>query len=137
MSFGLAARRAAAAYSEVGVATGVSTADPHKLILLLFEGAKAAILSAKMNMELGNIAEKGRLISNAIDIITNGLKASLDFEKGGDLSIKLAALYDYMAQRLLWANMKNDPAALDEVMRLLGEIHGAWAEIAPGSVQAA
>ena len=130
-------RNPTAAYASVGVETSVATADPHKLILLLFEGAKAAILSAKMNMEIGNIAEKGRLISNAIDIITNGLKASLDFEKGGDLSIKLAALYDYMAQRLLWANMKNDPAALEEVMRLLGEIHGAWAEIAPGSIQAA
>ncbi len=130
-------RNPTAAYASVGVETSVATADPHKLILLLFEGAKAAILSAKMNMELGNIAEKGRLISNAIDIITNGLKASLDFEKGGDLSIKLAALYDYMAQRLLWANMKNDPAALDEVMRLLGEIRGAWAEIAPNSGQAA
>lgn len=130
-------RSPAAAYASVGVETSVATADPHKLILLLFEGAEAAILSAKLNMELGNIAEKGRLISNAIDIITNGLKASLDFEKGGDLSIKLAALYDYMAQRLLWANLKNDPAALDEVMRLIGEIHGAWAEIAPGSVQVA
>lgn len=130
-------RNPTAAYASVGIETSVATADPHKLILLLFEGAKAAILSARMNMELGNIAEKGRLISNAIDIITNGLKASLDFEKGGDLSLKLAALYDYMAQRLLWANLKNDPAALDEVMSLLGEIHSAWAEIAPGSVQAA
>lgn len=130
-------RNPTAAYASVGVETSVAAADPHKLILLLFEGAKAAILSAKLNMELGNISEKGRLISNAIDIITNGLKASLDFEKGGDLSIKLGALYDYMAQRLLWANIKNDPAVLDEVMRLLGEIHGAWAEIAPGSVQTA
>ena len=130
-------RNPTAAYASVGVETSVATADPHKLILLLFEGAKAAILSAKMNMELGNIAEKGRLISNAIDIITNGLKASLDFEKGGDLSLKLAALYDYMVQRLLWGNLKNDPAALDEVMHLLGEIHSAWVEIAPGSVQAA
>lgn len=130
-------RNPTAAYASVGIETSVATADPHKLILLLFEGAKAAILSARMNMELGNIAEKGRLISNAIDIITNGLKASLDFEKGGDLSLKLAALYDYMAQRLLWANLKNDPAALDEVMSLLGELHSAWAEIAPGSVQAA
>ncbi len=130
-------RSPAAAYASVSMETSVATADPHKLILLLFEGAKAAILSARMNMELGNTAEKGRLISNAIDIITNGLKASLDFEKGGDLSLKLAALYDYMTQRLLWGNLKNDPAALDEVMHLLGEIHGAWVEIAPGSVRAA
>ncbi len=130
-------RNPTAAYASVSLETSVSTADPHKLILLLFEGAKTAIFSAKLNMEQGNIAEKGRLISNAIDIIINGLKASLDYEKGGDLSLKLAALYDYMAQRLLWANLKNDPAALDEVTSLISEIHGAWAQIAPGSEQAA
>lgn len=130
-------RSPAAAYASVGIETSVLTADPHKLILLLFEGATAAISGAKLNMELGDIAEKGRLISNAIDIISNGLKASLDYEKGGDLSLKLAALYDYMVQRLLWGNLKNDTAALDEVAHLLGEIHSAWVEIAPGSVQAA
>ncbi len=130
-------RSPTAAYASVGLETSVATADPHKLILLLFEGAKTAISAAKLNMEHGNIAEKGRLISSAIDIITNGLKASLDYEQGGDLSQKLAALYDYMAQRLLWANLKNDPSALDEVTHLLSELHGAWAQIAPGSEQAA
>lgn len=130
-------RSPAAAYASVGLETSVPTADPHKLILLLFEGAKVAISTAKLQMAQGNIPEKGRLISNAIDIITNGLRASLDFEAGGDLSEKLAALYDYMVQRLLWANLKNDPAALDEVMRLLGELHGAWVQIAPTNEQAA
>lgn len=130
-------RSPVAAYASVGLETSVPTADPHKLILLLFEGAKVAISSAKMHMMQGNIPEKGRLISNAIDIITNGLRASLDFEAGGDLSAKLAALYDYMAQRLLWANLKNDTAALDEVMRLLSELHGAWVQIAPTNEQAA
>jgi flagellar protein FliS len=130
-------RSPTAAYASVGLETSVPTADPHKLILLLFEGAKVAISSAKMHMTLGNIPEKGRLISNAIDIITNGLKASLDYEAGGDLSAKLGALYDYMAQRLLWANLKNDTAALDEVMSLLSELHGAWVQIAPTNEQAA
>lgn len=130
-------RNPVAAYASVGVETSVPTADPHQLILLLFEGAKIAISAAKMHMAQGNIAEKGSSISKAIDIITNGLNASLDHEAGGDLTIKLGALYDYMAQRLLWANLKNDAAALDEVMRLLSELHGAWAQIAPGNAQAA
>lgn len=88
-------------------------------------------------MTQGNIAEKGSSISKAIDIITNGLNASLDHEAGGDLTIKLGALYDYMARRLLWANMKNNAAALDEVTQLLRELHGAWAQIAPGKELAA
>ena len=88
-------------------------------------------------MTQGNIAEKGSAVSKAIDIITNGLKASLDYEAGGELTLKLSALYDYMAHRLLWANLKNDTAALDEVLSLLNELHGAWAQIAPGNEQAA
>ena len=132
-----APRSPAAAYASVGIETSVPTADPHKLILLLFEGARTAVTTAKLHMARGNIAEKGKLISNAIDIITNGLKASLDFEAGGDLSEKLAALYDYMVQRLLWANLKNDAATLDEVVELLGELHGAWIQIAPAPGQPA
>jgi flagellar protein FliS len=34
-----------------------------------------------------------------------------------------------MARRLLYANLHNDKAALDEVKNLLGEIHGAWVDI--------
>lgn len=130
-------RNPVAAYASVGIETSVPTADPHKLILLLFEGARAAISAAKLQMAQGAIAEKGSAISKAIDIITNGLKASLDIDAGGDLALKLDALYDYMAQRLLWANLKNDAAALDEVLQLLGELHGAWIEIAPSAEQAA
>lgn len=50
---------------------------------------------------------------------------------------QLAALYDYIAARLLWANLKNDVAALDECLNLLGEIHSAWAAIAPSKQAAA
>lgn len=118
-----------AAYKSVGLETTVTSADPHQLILLLFEGAKLAIFDAKQHMAENHVAEKGMAISKAIDIITNGLRASLDLEKGGELAAQLAALYEYMATRLLFANLKNNSAALDEVVSLLGEIHSAWAEI--------
>ena len=130
-------RNAISAYQRVDVDAAIEVADPHKLILLLFEGAKISISASKLHMAQGHIAEKGSAISKAIDIITNGLKASLDYEAGGELAQKLGALYDYMTQRLLWANMKNDAAALDEVLSLLNELHGAWEQIAPGSEQAA
>ena len=130
-------RNPVSAYASVSLETSVAAANPHQLIVLLLEGAKLAILSAKGHMVQGNIVEKGSAISKAIDIISNGLKASLDQEAGGDIAIKLDALYEYMTQRLLWANIKNDPAALDEVSQLLGEILETWRQIAPGSEQAA
>lgn len=114
------------AYRSVDVNSSVSTADPHQLIALLFEGGIAAIAHAKGEMARGNIPQKGAAISKAIDIIENGLSASLNMDAGSDLSEKLKALYDYMVARLLYANLKNDPNALDEVSMLLGEIQEAW-----------
>ena len=108
------------------------SASPHKLILMLFDGAIAAINIAKFELEAGDIAKKGASISKAIDIISNGLKSSLNMETEGDLAERLSALYEYIIKRLLWANMRNDRAALDEAAGLLGEIHSAWSEIAPG-----
>lgn len=119
------------AYAKVGLDTSVTSADPHKLILLLYQGALLAISSAKNQMLRKDIAGKGKSISHAILIIDEGLKSSLDKNAGGELAQNLSALYDYMNQRLLIANLKNDITALDEVSRLLTELKGAWEEIRP------
>ncbi|MBY0483156.1 flagellar export chaperone FliS [Nitrosomonas sp.] len=120
---------AVSAYQRIGVETGVESADPHKLILMLFEGAQEALAKARMHMQHSEIAEKGQMISKAIMIIDHGLKASLDMNAGGDLAIKLQALYDYMTHRLLVANIQNNTEIVNEVNMLLSELHGAWKEI--------
>jgi flagellar secretion chaperone FliS len=118
------------AYARIGIETGVTSASPHKLILMLFDGAIVAIGAASRQMQANQIAEKGQSISKAIDIITNGLEASLDMKVEGELAQRLSALYEYMCARLLHAGIKNDRAALDEVAGLLTEIRSAWEEIA-------
>jgi flagellar secretion chaperone FliS len=124
-----AARKAIDTYAQVGVETGVAAADPHRLILMLFDGTLAAISNARLAMGRSEIAAKGAAIAKAIAIVDGGLKASLDVRAGGELAERLSALYDYMLQRLLVANLRNDLAALDEVTRLLNELRGAWAQI--------
>jgi flagellar protein FliS len=118
------------AYSKVGLETGIDLANPHRLILMLLDGAILSLGSAQHAMKEKQIAEKGKLISSAIGIISGGLQASVDTQVGGELSQRLVALYDYMCQRLLYANLKNDLAAIEEVASLLGEIRSAWQEIA-------
>ena len=66
MSFGFAPR-AANAYAQVGLETGVSTADPHKLVLMLFEGALLSIAKASAALDSQDIPGKGMAISKAID----------------------------------------------------------------------
>ncbi|EXI73990.1 MAG TPA: flagellar export chaperone FliS [Candidatus Accumulibacter phosphatis] len=129
------ARNAISAYRKVGVDAAIEVADPHRLILLLFAGAQAALGNARVAMQQQQIAAKGEAISKAIDIIGNGLKVSLDLEKGGEIAERLDALYDYLVLRLLRANLDNDLPALEEVASLLEEIHGAWREIAPERLQ--
>lgn len=117
------------AYSKVGIETSIQDANSHQLIALLFEGARKSIVIARAGMEKGDVPQKGMAITKAIDIILNGLRASINLDEGGSLAQNLYALYDYMARRLLHANMHNDKAALDEVSNLLKEIHGAWMDI--------
>jgi flagellar protein FliS len=124
-----AMNNAVSAYQKIGVETDVESADPYKLILMLFEGAQEALAKAKVHMHHNEIAEKGQMISKAIMIIDHGLKASLDMNVGGDLAIKLQALYDYMTHRLLIANIQNNLEIVNEVTSLLCELYEAWKSI--------
>ena len=64
------------AYSRVGLETSVQGASPHQLIVLLFEGARQAVVIARAGVDAGDIAQKGAAITKAIDIILNGLRAA-------------------------------------------------------------
>lgn len=131
-------RSGVSAYASVGVETGVMAASPHKLIVMLFEGAMLAVSTAARQMAAGDIAGKGKSISKAIAIIENGLRASLDRKAGGEIAANLDALYEYMGNRLVVANLENKFEILEEVNRLLGELKGAWDAIgAPANTAAA
>lgn len=126
-------RSGAGAYARVGIESSVMSASPHQLIVLLFDGAKTAIGMARHHMAQGEIQARGNAISKAINIVDNGLRASLDAKaagaEGARLVENLSALYTYIVQRLLQANLRNDAAALDEADALLDNVASAWREI--------
>lgn len=122
-------KNAANVYKSMSNVGQSMEASPHQLITLLFEGALERLAAAKGAMMHGDIPKKGLLISKAIGII-EGLRASLDLEKGGDIANNLDRLYDYLENRLFEANLKNQVAYLDEVAERLREIQSAWQGIA-------
>lgn len=119
------------AYARVGVETGVMGASPHRLIVLLYQGARQAIAQARMHLQQGNVSDRGRALGKATRIIENGLQQSLDVEAGGEIAQRLNALYSYMLRRLLHANIEQSEAMLVEVDGLLATLEEAWIGIAP------
>jgi flagellar protein FliS len=124
-------RRAISAYVQTGIETGVPEADAHRLVLMLFEGALTTIADAKLKLARGDIPGRGQAISKAISIIEQGLRGSLDTDKGGEIGSRLDGLYEYICGRLLQANLRGDSKLLDEAAALLIPLQAAWAQIRP------
>ncbi|HEU4618976.1 MAG TPA: flagellar export chaperone FliS [Gammaproteobacteria bacterium] len=115
-------------YRRFGLESQVANASPHELVQLMLDGAAARVAAARSAVEAGETALKGLLIGKAIGLV-EGLRASLDAQRGGELAAHLAALYDYIARRLLEANLRSDVAILDEVADLLRELQAGWREV--------
>ena len=116
-------------YAKVGVETGVLAASPVKLIVMLYDGAISACHSAIACMQRKDIEQKGAMLSKAIMIIESGLRLSLDRKAGGEIAESLDALYAYMSSKLASANVRNEPAQVQEVIKLLLDLKGAWEAI--------
>lgn len=116
-------------YKKISLETGADAANPVELIVMLYDGAIAACYSAIPYLEKNDYSNKSQYIFKAIRIIQAGLRMSLDREVGGEIAINLDALYIYMTNRLIKANIENSTAPIQEVIRLLTELRSAWEAI--------
>ncbi len=119
-----------AAYQNVAVQGGVAAADPHGLVQMLLDATVERISAAKLCIEEGDRARKAKLLHSCVTLIAE-LRGSLDMIRGGELAQNLSDLYEYIARRLLVANVRDDVLALTESLSLLGEIRSAWVAIGP------
>ena len=108
----------------------VLSADPVKLVSLLYRGALEATGAARRHLAKGAIVDRSRQINRAWEIVQE-LSTSLDHANGGKLSSGLADLYHYIQVRLLEANAQQVDGPLAEVEALLTTLAGAWREIQP------
>ena len=116
-------------YRQLGIQHDIETASPHRLIQMLMERVLTKVELARRNLLEERMAEKGRLIGDAINIV-NGLQASLNHKADEKMSANFDALYAYMMRRLLEANLRDEVEILDEVSGLLQELKEAWDAIA-------
>jgi flagellar protein FliS len=97
---------------------------------MLFQGARAALALARRAIQNRDRAHAGECLSKAMAIIDDGLNASLDMAKGGQLAERLRTLYNYMIGRLGEARRAQDAAPIGEVEKLLADLEESWRQIA-------
>lgn len=118
----------ASMYSKVGLETDVQAASPHRLVSMLFDGVFDAMNQALGAIAGGNNELKNRALGRAVRILDEGLKSALNME-AGQLAADLRELYAFACMRLTQANLRSDPALIEECQRILGPIREAWLAI--------
>lgn len=107
----------------------VDTASPGKLILMLFDGALRFLRTAEDGFRLECPRTRQETIHNNLikaQNIVAELQRCLNFREGGEFSINMFRLYDFMNAQIMEANVKKEPENIRVVLRLLGEIRDAW-----------
>ena len=103
----------------------VLTADPIKLIVLLYRGGIDSVSSARRHLAAGDIRARSRSITKAMEIVGE-LAGALDYERGGDVSKELARVYEYVLRALTEANVKQIDEPLAQSEALLSTLLTAW-----------
>jgi flagellar protein FliS len=106
----------------------VMAATPTELVVLLYDGARRFLRQGAVAMGEGEIERAHKTLRFGERIISH-LDATLDFQQG-DIAQHLHSIYRFSLSHLNVARMSQDPAMVEEVIDLLGELRDAWSEIA-------
>ena len=106
----------------------VGTANPLRIILMLYDGSINFIRKAIEYTEKKDVKNKNIFANKARDIIME-LNNALDMEAGKEISSSLRRLYFYMNRRLMEANWNNDMEGMKEVIQLLSNLREAWQDV--------
>lgn len=112
-------------YQQLDLEARLASANPHKLVSLLFQRAAVRLAAAEAGILRGDISLRTNEINGVIEILS-ALRSALDLDAGGELAANLRDLYNYMDSRLLEANRRSSQALISEVKGLLGELQQAW-----------
>ncbi|CAM4226773.1 flagellar export chaperone FliS [Paenibacillus phoenicis] len=104
------------------------TASPHRLILMLYNGAVQYAMRAQRAIQSGDVKETNQYIQKTQAILYE-LISSLNEKEGGELARNLKNLYLYIIDRLIQANIKKNPDYIEEIIGHLNELKSAWEQI--------
>ena len=115
--------RAANAYRRVDLESAPKT----QILERLFDRCVKDIADAREAIAAKDIQKKAAALDHALRIVVE-LKASLDVASAPELCANLAALYAFVTARLVDANVTLSPKSLDDAVKVMGQLDGAFRE---------
>jgi len=103
----------------------VMAMPPARRLVALYTQLLAALRQARHQMELGQIESRTERLLHAEEIVRE-LMVSLDRERGGELARRLSDLYSWMLTQVATIHSRPELARLDQVIRIVSELHEAW-----------
>ena len=107
----------------------VQGATPLSLVVMLYDGAIAALQRAVKAIEARNIEEKCKHLKKAMAIITQ-LEGSLNLELGGEIAQTLKRFYTIARAQVMKANIENSKEILTTLTQQFSTVREAWDQIA-------
>jgi len=114
------------AYAATQRETGVSSARPIDLVVMVYARLLDHLRSAQLQMAEGTDASDS--LTKAVELITTGLEACLDKTQGGEIAENLAVIYDWASREILLARLRRDAEKLQGVINALQPLSEAWRE---------
>ncbi len=106
----------------------VDTASPAKLVVMLYDGAIRFLKQGQDAMQRGDREKQNHYLVRAQRIIAE-LTSSLDVEAGGEIAVNLMALYQFMHEQLVLANLEDDLQKVQKVREMLESLREAWVQV--------
>jgi len=113
--------RAANAYRRADLESAPKT----QIVERLFDRFLADLVTARGAIAARDVKQKATALDHALEIVIE-LKASLDFAAAPELCANLAALYDFVTERVVSASLTLTPAPLDQATRVMSELGEAF-----------
>ncbi|MGE0201501.1 MAG: flagellar export chaperone FliS [Candidatus Melainabacteria bacterium] len=103
----------------------IETASPEEILLMLYDGAIRFLVIARKAMDANDLETVHKNLIKTQDILVEFM-TSLDMDIGGEVAVNLFKLYEYLHHQLVQANIKKDPARVDEVLEHLRKLKDTW-----------
>lgn len=116
------------AYNQVNIETTLLSANPHQVILMMYDGLLESIAKAKGAIERRDFEMKSKMLTKGVNILS-ALDNSLDPVAEPQISKTFSSLYHYCIGKLNEVTITLEVVNLDEVTELLKPLRDAWKDM--------
>ncbi len=126
----MSAQRGLSTYRQ----TQVQSRTPLELVVMLYDGTLKFLHLTRDAIERRDLHARRDASSRALAIISE-LQSTLNMAEGGEIAQRLDELYGFVNLRILEATKDNAVTPIDEAIRVIENLRGAWVSIAAAPVE--